>query len=197
MALQRNPYFTCLDEEQIEQFVQQAQLKTFLKGEAVLLEGCRDGYDNNLVDPNGRESLSGPADVDDLLWETVDTDKKKTDPIISNISDSIVTTKNNQLKPPIPPTSGSKSYLYIIRKGNADVFYRTINPASLGPGTLFGEGGFLFERQHSASIVATSDPLECFVVDRDTFINKILTSSRNMRQFFLKYVKQKLPKKKK
>ena len=90
-----------------------------------------------------------------------------------------------------PPSSGSKSYLYVIRQGNADVFYENVNPASLGPGTTFGEGGFLFGRQHSASIVASS-PLECYVVDHSTFIHDVLESNK-MKLLFDKYAHHTLP----
>lgn len=90
-----------------------------------------------------------------------------------------------------PPSSGSKSYLYVIRQGNADVFYETVNQAALGPGTMFGEGGFLFGRQHSASIVASSF-LECYVVDHSTFLHDVLESNK-MKVLFDKYAKHTLP----
>jgi CRP-like cAMP-binding protein len=80
--------------------------------------------------------------------------------------------------------------MYIVRKGNADVWYQSVtefNPASLGPGTLFGEGGFLFGRQHSASVKAGGEePLECWVVDIATFRNHVLPSE-NMSLLFHKY----------
>jgi hypothetical protein len=45
LALHRNPYFTCMDEEQIERFIQVAELQTFRPGPAVILEGCQDERD--------------------------------------------------------------------------------------------------------------------------------------------------------
>jgi solute carrier family 25 aspartate/glutamate transporter 12/13 len=64
-----------------------------------------------------------------------------------------------------------------------------IQPHSMGPGTLFGEGGFLFGRQHSASIMASKEhdqPLECWVVDLPTFRNYVLLSD-NMKSIFRQY----------
>jgi hypothetical protein len=74
-----------------------------------------------------------------------------------------------------PPSCGSKSYLYVIGQENAYVFYDSVNPASLGARELFGDCGFLFGRQHSASIVAGSH-LECWVVDHNTSLKDVLPS---------------------
>lgn len=97
---------------------------------------------------------------------------------------------------PPPPRSGIRRSVYIVANGKADVWYQPQNfrPASLGRGMLFGEGGFLFGRQHSASVVAaSSEPhsqqqpershhpnstqtvgLECWVVDFVTFREYVL-----------------------
>lgn len=233
LALHQNPYFTCMDEEQVNRFVQSAKLMIFQPGQAVILEGCRDerdnaeNYENDNDDSNKKRennkeisssSSSGEivegvlADTDDLLdYETVsdgsvDTVKGR------RYSDSIYSTRYLTRHRPMfsidrvpPPSSGTKSYLYVIRNGNADVYYNTTNPASLGPGTLFGEGGFLFGRQHSASIVASSaststsasasttlqnpTTLECWVVDYRTFFSKVLQSDI-LRQLFDTYAIQ-------
>ena len=81
------------------------------------------------------------------------------------------------------PRSGVPRSLYIVRNGNAGIWYQPhFHPATLGPGTLFGEGGFLFGRQHSASVIAEG-PLECWVVELSTFRHHILPSD-NMKQIF-------------
>jgi solute carrier family 25 aspartate/glutamate transporter 12/13 len=230
LALHRNPYFTCLDEEQIENFIQVAEIHTFRPGQAVILEGCRDERDED-ADHHELESQvvleSALADTDDLLdYEITESSEEGTTPLEKSSVDNIFlprvsdiailvdgkqgndeknslgttatktheivssnqTDERRQRFPSIPfdqippPSSGSKAFLYVVRKGNADVFYDTINPASLGPGTLFGEGGFLFGRQHSASIVAGS-PLECWVVEHSTFLNHVLQSD-NLKRLF-------------
>jgi Ca2+-binding EF-hand superfamily protein/CRP-like cAMP-binding protein len=258
MALHRNPYFTCLDEEQIETFVREVRLTTFRVGQAVILEGCLDededddddddndqinkeavhgpgGYDQSSIsypsggtevntvkeqsrspthrdgssflmdddyfddegisnDANDLFSLleSGPAGVDDEIDDLLEasSNTRRRHPHHQQqqqLQNTTVVEKNGRptdlLPLPVPPMSGSKSHLYIVRRGNADVFYSAINPASLGPGTLFGEGGFLFRRPHSASIVSASDPLECFVMDYSTFVDKVLPSN-NMKQLY-------------
>jgi solute carrier family 25 aspartate/glutamate transporter 12/13 len=84
--------------------------------------------------------------------------------------------------------SGIASYVYTVRSGSADVWHGNVNMASLGKGTVFGEGGFLFHRQHSATIMASEsgDDLECWVVPAKVFRNYVLPSE-NMIRMFSKY----------
>jgi Ca2+-binding EF-hand superfamily protein len=142
------------------------------------LEGCRDERDFEHALELDRET--GLAEIDD--WLLVEDDSQPIDNAQENqqINDP---GSNLPFDHVPPPSSGSKPFLYVIKQGNADVLCQTnFNPASLGPGTLFGEGGFLFERQHSASIVAAG-PLECWVVDFETFLNDVL-NSENLRKLF-------------
>ena len=126
--------------------------------------------------------------------------------------------------PPIPPQSGIPRSIYIIRNGHAQIRYQKKSsptdqrkwPSSgstntddylvntIGPGTIFGEGGFLFGRRHSASVIASTpttivcdsgasnnnsnnnESLECWVMDIQTFREFVLPST-NMRQIFHKY----------
>jgi solute carrier family 25 (mitochondrial aspartate/glutamate transporter), member 12/13 len=222
LALHRSPYFTCLDEEQIEKFVQAATLEEFRPGQVVILEGCQDEREDeneNLNDTQDRDptlrrriSTDAYADTDEYLLQEVEFQDKAAVIQDTNQDSSPVgrestgvgeadqlpdqhlerqVTRNSQdehtlssLVPPAP-VSGNKSYVYIIQSGTTDVLYDTMTPASLGPGTLFGEGGFLFGLPHSASIVARS-PLKCWVVDYLTFKNEILPSE-NMKKLFSKY----------
>ena len=340
LALHKSPFFTCLDDEQIERFVAAAKLQTYPAGDIVILEGCVDLDDND----NQEGASPGPADVEEQVErETVGTDEKnnkldsqeektpleldaadndddgrlietdshilssettpdddsenddssrtmlsqsdleqdvdhnlplagdsegrhgdetgesdhelatageidvsddsdtsqntgaqrddsKSSDISNNMaadctneedaddsvesndtvspsvlplpspSDSIRVNNSNSpsntfdddsITPP-PPRSNIKRALYIVRKGRADVWHHTrFNPHSLGPGTTFGEGGFLFGRQHSASIIANkTEPLECWVVDSQTFRNHVLPS-KSMSQLFHKYATKK------
>jgi len=83
-----------------------------------------------------------------------------------------------------PPSSGIPRSIYIVKQGTPDVWYHNFRPASLRPGTVFGTGGFLFGRQHSASVVANrQEPLECWAVEYDTFCNYVLPSE-NMKKWF-------------
>lgn len=303
-ALSKSPFFTCLDTEQINAFIQYAQLKTYKAGETIILEGCLDNannsndnsqeedddddesddeaVDNDVVGLTESDDLLDVDDEEDevlapenniILEEYEDKEEegyviiqtKQQNPIaktkstesshtsstllksssdennknetaedctsqenmilqeeeensdndqqdtIENRNAQLVQsfweksqqhlsalTSSSSLEPPSPPTSGNPSYLYIIRNGQADVLYSNrVNPASLGQGTVFGEGGFLFNRQHSASIVAASSsrtPLECWVVDINTFKKHILPST-NMKQLYQQYATQYDPKK--
>jgi Ca2+-binding EF-hand superfamily protein/CRP-like cAMP-binding protein len=203
LALHRNPYFTCMDEEQIERFIRVSEIRSFRAGEAVILEGCRDEREPQYESGNFLKE-SALADIDDLLLQEDDSQPDKLD-----MSTTVITEEGrkeskemegekrilNNLSPsPFhlipPPSSGSKPLLFVIKEGKADVLYDTnFNPASLGPGTLFGEGGFLFGRQHSASIVAAG-PLECWVVDFDTFFNDVL-KSENLERLFARHAHRK------
>lgn len=84
--------------------------------------------------------------------------------------------------------SGITSYVYTVRSGSADVWHGNVNMASLGRGTVFGEGGFLFHRQHSATVMASEsgEELECWVVPAKIFRNYVLPSE-NMVRMFAKY----------
>ena len=84
--------------------------------------------------------------------------------------------------------SGIASYVYTVRSGSADVWHGNVNMASLGRGTVFGEGGFLFHRQHSATVMASEsdEDLECWVVPAKIFRNYVLPSE-NMIRMFAKY----------
>lgn len=83
--------------------------------------------------------------------------------------------------------SGQVSNVYAIQSGHADVWHENFNTASLGPGHIFGEGGFLFHRQHSASVVASpSTVLTCWVVPIHLFMSYVLPSM-NMMNMFVKY----------
>lgn len=182
LALHRNPYFTCMDDEQIERFIRVAEVKFFRPGEAVILEGCKDDRD---LETEGDTEL---AEMDDLLlleddWELIDEKEQ------GEVMDETLSHIRFDYVP--PPSSGSKPFLYVIKEGNADVLYHTnFNPvASLGRGTLFGEGGFLFGRQHSASIVAAGQ-LKCWVVDFETFLNDVLNSD-NLQKLFSQHAHRK------
>ena len=101
---------------------------------------------------------------------------------------------NEKEEPPQEPDesalrmSGIASYVYTVRSGSADVWNGNVNMASLGRGTVFGEGGFLFHRQHSATVMASEsgEDLECWVVPAKIFRNYVLPSE-NMIRMFSKY----------
>jgi CRP-like cAMP-binding protein len=83
------------------------------------------------------------------------------------------------------------SYVYCIRSGAADVWHDGVNTASFGAGTIFGVGGFLFHRQHSATVVASPDQeLECWAVPAEVFRNEVFPSE-NMVGMFSKYASPK------
>ena len=110
------------------------------------------------------------ADTDDLWWvDDEDGNEGESDNSIdSNNNTNSIAGDSSASSSPVPkpttPPSARGRYLYVIRNGKADVFYESINPATLGASKIFGEGGFLFRRNHSASVVAATDQLECFRV---------------------------------
>jgi solute carrier family 25 aspartate/glutamate transporter 12/13 len=306
LALHKSPFFTCLDEEQVERLVAVAKLQKYQSGDVVIRQGYvdqddDDDDDDDMDNTHGKEqgisqpSSSPPIEVatpkgaadDDAAVDEVaafladeqtetelvtaqeaavltndstegsdesssssiaadetfespalnatdendfidinDEPKDDTPPSIpptdaaaaavvtqpsssSSSSSNTPPTKKVSMATryntttyvaPPPPKSGTRRSVYIVNRGNADVWYQSegdFNPASLGPGTLFGEGGFLFGRQHSASVKAgtggtgtaaagTGEPLECWVVDIGTFRNHVLPSD-NMSLLFHKY----------
>jgi solute carrier family 25 (mitochondrial aspartate/glutamate transporter), member 12/13 len=119
------------------------------------------------------ESTEG-AFRDDHQSKEEEESSHKNQPLLSFSSD------------PPPPQSGVKRSIYIVRSGNADVWYQpSFRAASLEQGTLFGEGGFLFGRQHSASIVAARNKLSCYVVDFVTFSKHVLSASDRLNRLFV------------
>ena len=74
LALHKSPFFTCLDEEQVERFIQVAELKTYSAGESIILEGCLDEVEAELDDGTSStpinqstESLPLDAKADDSV----------------------------------------------------------------------------------------------------------------------------------
>ena len=170
LALHRNPYFTCLDEEQINRFIDETKLVAdFRPGQAVIVEG-------HGVLPHVRKATTHMVNDDDADIINDDNDDDIVDGFLYEQND------NNG------KNSDENSYLYVIRNGTADVFYEStsVNPATLGKSKIFGEGGFIFGRNHSASIIAATNTLECFCIDRHTFIHKVLPS-QNMKRLYRKY----------
>ena len=271
LALRKSPFFTCLDEEQMERFVRVAAIKRYASGQSIILEGCvddaemehdeRQQHDSDhslqalmgggrnieqqqIMMERGATALSSAdqevssdetkakvkddsfalveksdelaakhaeADAENELRESEANNANiqvnsspENAPTVEDQDPSFADTDNNNqstpsapssflsddpssahyLEPP-PPKSGVPSYIYIIRSGQADVMYskNNVKPASLGTGTVFGEGGFLFGRQHSASVLAASGVLECYVVDAMTFRNYVLPSD-NMTKLY-------------
>ena len=286
-SLLKSSFFSCMDDEQLNSFIQSVELKQYPQGQIIILEGCTDSsesaidgsfpHDGENVLPTqphcpeavafANEHLSSVTDDDTLVEaaddedgrsqqkfgekdsisesslepevdcssspsnENVDENSLLVDPCVTrdeisnvfsvdqnttasclglsagNLTVPVLSTLTEIVRPPIPPQSGVPRSIYIIRKGFANVYYQ--NPYgmenypfqngypvnTIGPGTLFGEGGFLFGRQHSASIIASMfenhqnpEPLECWVMDIRTFRDHVLPSSK-MRQIFSKYAR--------
>lgn len=300
LALHKSPFFTCLDEEQIERFVRTARKESFSPGSIVILEGCVDEEDERgelyvaphhtkdttprhsepatdtiVPQKNNEEQDSSTDDAagnerqehvapDDVTVDVSDTNasddsdnsdesnspppdtslaETPADPMIESddemttamakssentsseriqrgANEDVASSTHQSSSSPLvsrdtsvqyvpAPRSGKVRSLYIIRKGKADVWYEQkqsysdgggrstansgrpnyVQPHAMGPGRLFGEGGFLFGRQHSASVVASrgvEDALECWVVDLPTFRDYVLLSD-NMKSIFRQF----------
>ena len=246
LALHRSPFFTCMDEEQIERFIKVAELRTYAPGEMVILEGkidddteealeARDtseekvttasehdqeSQDYELVDLEQHNPLEdaastlkqdtslveeafvgGPADVeeaDDTFSDENGTESVSNEPgkevmrIVAEVAaaeqvDLDMEQIAQSARDKRESMSGQISYVYTIQSGCADVWHENFNTASMGPGHIFGEGGFLFHRQHSASVVASpSTGLTCWVVPIHLFMSYVLPSM-HMMNMFVKY----------
>lgn len=244
LALHRSPFFTCMDEEQIERFIKVAELRTYAPGEMVILEGKIDSdepprevsdeetsedtvttesQDNEeskeyvmvnleqhnpledaastlkqdssaetLVGPENVENI-GPADVEEV--DDMFSDENGTEPVqeaVRIVAEVAAAERipldmeqvSQDAKTKRASMSGQVSHVYAIQSGNADVWHENFNTASLGPGHIFGEGGFLFHRQHSASVVASpNSELSCWVVPIHLFMSYVLPSMHMMNKF--------------
>jgi CRP-like cAMP-binding protein len=231
LALHRSPFFTCMDEEQIERFIKVAELRTYAPGEMVILEGKIDNEEGTMegseeetndyvmvdleqhnpledaastlkqdssaetlvVGPQNVENV-GPADVEEVDDTFLD-ENGGTEPVREavRIVAEVAATKqilldmeqvSKNAKTKRESMSGQVSCVYAIQSGNADVWHENFNTASLGPGHIFGEGGFLFHRQHSASVVASPyTDLSCWVVPIHVFMSYVLPSMHMMNKF--------------
>lgn len=288
LALHRSPFFTCMDEEQIERFIQVARLKTYAPGELVILEGKIDDNDEDdeetkaakekvteqavkeaierrptvatvedvageysdvdFVDHN-QETRPTVATVEEVVGEYSDIDLEEHNPLeeaasaLRDEDESSQVNNATKVKEAASPVdleeefdetfsenpepqvhkqaleivaavanaedvpldmeqvsqsardkresvSGMPSFVYAVRSGRADVWHENFNTSSLGPGHIFGEGGFLFRRQHSASVVASpSTELECWAVPINLFMSYVLPSPQ-MMNMFVKYASQ-------
>jgi solute carrier family 25 aspartate/glutamate transporter 12/13 len=251
LALHQNPFFTCLDEEQVARFVKAAQLKSYSPGEVVILEGYIDDGslegDDFKLDAKGllkklltferiayrKTNLSDLKPKADSLSTTEDKDvtinddagKESSPKQISHEDDVFLhdedgeaygsldafeTTDSSAMLDPTATEnfggmngvvqeeeskssgrslrmSGIPSFVYAVRSGSADIYHGNVHVASCGPGTIFGEGGFLFHRQHSGTVTASqSGELECWVVPAKIFRNYVLPS-KNMILMFAKF----------
>ena len=257
LALHRSPFFTCMDEEQIERFIQVAMLKKYKAGELVILEGKIDNDEEEEDDESvvAIERRPTMATVEDVEGEYDDSDlnldqQNPLEEAASTLRDedesstSFVIANEKEEAPSVPPAdlnvkmdeedydetfsnepdhhheqvlkivaavadaehvpldmeelsqsakekreilSGMQSFVYTVRSGRADVWHENFNTSSLGPGHVFGEGGFLFHRQHSASVVASpSTELECWAVPINLFMSYVLPSAQ-MMNMFVKY----------
>jgi CRP-like cAMP-binding protein len=239
LALHKSRFFTCLDEEQIDRFIQVAELKTYAPGQLVILEGCLDEENpllqddkddahrmissaqaridklttsGSLADDDSSQANAEPDDALDLEEEEPpDATAAEEDEEAGEESElDLIEEEQKEDETVVPPEvetfpvdlvarptrratelpkSGIASLIYTIQSGKADVWHEKFNTASYGPGTMFGEGGFLFRRQHSASIVASpeeKDGLKCWVVSAPVFQNYVL-ASEPMVHMFVKY----------
>lgn len=226
LALHRSPFFTCLDEEQIERFIEVADLRVYAPGEMVILEGKVDVDEGDLkvlqgdtlssktnepvdldehnpleeavatLKENSSGDVVGPADVEEEEDEFEQVEKEPRQTEAMNFVKAVVDAEEavlgldelaQSVKENRENMSGTPSYVYVVQNGHADVWHENFHTSSLGPGNVFGEGGFLFHRRHSASVVASpNSDLTCWVVPIHLFMSYVLPSMP-MMQLFVKY----------
>ena len=212
LALHRSSFFTCMDEEQIERFIDVAELKTFKDGQIIIQEGNRFDYEPSVsfssagkvtsssivskeeeVDDNNDERqtliideeingdiLSSPSPSVKDEWEQCDGD------IGGRNINSHTTTITGEYSNITEQQYGTNN-IYVIKENSVNVSHQGFNVASLGPGTVFGEGAILFNRSHSASVIAKGDETICWIVPAKIFREHVLPS-KNMLDMFTKYV---------
>lgn len=192
LALHRSGFFTCLDEEQINRFIDAAELRSYEPGKVIVLQGSDDDELDDLKkerDESTRQLISrvtsifnnnnkGDEQVHDdenvIIYDTSEQKKESSNeeeeeegeaydsPIILN---NVQQEKDNWLG------------IYVVRTGSADVWIDGEMQHTIGPGTLFGEGAVLFNRLHSSSVAAAErneEDLQCWVVGADLFYDYVL-----------------------
>uniref|UniRef100_A0A7S2XI43 Calmodulin n=1 Tax=Attheya septentrionalis TaxID=420275 RepID=A0A7S2XI43_9STRA len=313
LALHRSPFFTCLDEEQVERFVEAAELRTYHAGQVIIREGTEDDgplpgetSDGFVTMPHGYQSISNSNDsnvtsndhavpnaiqppqtappsppeivsnathqgntplaaiainhsdsddendvVEDAtnLAAAVDTtvpeevlpggdewgeddvtikvnDTMEEEPIVEkeaavaddreeSIQNDYVLVQPEEAAPAAATnlitghvaledeaaaTATKKANhivsnhqnIYAVKTGTVDVWHQNKNSTTLGRGNIFGEGALLFNRAHSASVLASpsssGQDVECWVVPAKVFRTYVLPSD-NMVRIFVKYAK--------
>lgn len=189
LALHRSGFFTCLDEEQINRFIDAAELRSYEPGKVIVLQGSDDDELDDLKkerDESTRQLISRVTsifnnnnnkgdeqvhhDENVIIYDTSEQEKENNNeegeaydsPIILNNAQE---EKDNWLG------------IYVVRTGSADVWIDGEMQHTIGPGTLFGEGAVLFNRLHSSSVAAAErneEDLQCWVVGADLFYDYVL-----------------------
>ena len=225
----QNSFFSALQPEQLERFVDAVHIETFEPNTIILQEGCIDSIDTKsfagarrkttellLGDRSDFEKSShrqervhgehlsphNSAEEAVLLEDEVDVVDEQyspdfvMDPGIQQHPSLEYSGRDSEYltEPPAPPISGIPRQIYVLKEGTVDVWYsksgnkkgatESEGPliVSLKAGKVFGEGGFLFGRQHSASVVASTQ-VECWVLDFRTFRQHVLPSG-HMSEIF-------------
>lgn len=208
LALRNSPFFSCLDDEQVASFTALAARRHFSSGDVVIHEGYvgderpepnEERMESELENRYANDDIEMPDQSCEST--TLPEEEKSTEndqPLVQNENEQPLMqsaqydeqTKSVRVNGANEDLNGkdleSSRSVYIVQSGTAGVWYQpSFNAAKLGPGRMFGEGGFLVGRQHSASVIADED-LDCWVLDLTTFRKSVLPS-RRLQSLFNKY----------
>lgn len=186
LALHRSRFFTCLDEDQIERFVQVAELRTFQPEEVVMQQGAISNIDIEQTGTNGKavkvtalENDNNGTDGVDDVDEEIARNQAVAAAVAGIQTDS--STSRGGLE--------DERAIFAIRSGSAEVWKNRTNTKCFGPSDIFGDTAVLFNQDNDITVVAAGNkPLECWVVPTKEFHEYVLRSD-NMNQMFQTYAR--------
>jgi len=184
LALHRSRFFTCLDEDQIERFIEVAELKTYSPEELVVQQG-NPPHGTLILRQQDASTSSSPTttskeDDDDDRNGVDDLDEE----IARNQEAAVDTTRQGLLlqSDDTNRTTDDQRSIFAIRSGIAELWADGTHRRNIGPGAIFGDAAVLFHRSMDISVVA-EQPLECWVVSAAQFHEYVL-HSKNMHKMF-------------
>jgi CRP-like cAMP-binding protein len=197
LALHRSRYFTCLDEDQIERFIEVAELRTFKPEELVIQQGAASSFSTKSIYNTypGEEGITvilendnnGTDGVDD-----VDEEIARNQAAAAAVVESQQQLNFNSSINKIEKESGEEEdnrAIFAIRSGSAEVWKNRTNTKCFGPSDIFGDAAVLFNQDYDITVVAANkQPLECWVVPTKEFHEYVLRSD-NMNQLFHAYAR--------
>ena len=190
LALHRSRFFTCLDEDQIERFIEVAELKTYSPEELVVQQGTpyHGTTITSAIPPRQQDSTkttttTSSSNITTSIQEDDDDDRNGVDDLDEEME------RNQEAAALLlqgddtnRTTNDDQPSIFAIRAGIAELWANGTHRRNIGPGAIFGDAAVLFHRSMDISVVA-EQPLECWVVSAAQFHDYVL-HSKNMNKMF-------------
>lgn len=200
LALHRSRFFTCLDEDQIERFVEVAELQTFQPEEVVMQQGAMSIIGIDHIGTNGEAVTAATLENDNNGTDgvdDVDEEIARNQAVAAAVVESRQqlyykgSTSMNQTDGGTNSRGGleDERAIFAIRSGSAEVWKNRTNTKCFGPSDIFGDTAVLFNQDNDITVVAAGKkPLECWVVPTKEFHEYVIRSD-NMNQMFQTYAR--------